>query len=105
MYDKDTRTLLFFGVCVPLRTYLAVREPQKPLLRTAAAVIAYRWLSGKEDATHGRFGGVAWWAEERLHHGLLWLLYSLTGDARALKADVVLGLLNWWAHSINFRPA
>lgn len=100
-YDLRTRNALFFGVCIPLRTALAVYEPRKPLLRAFAAVIGYRWLAGLENGDEGMFGGPVWWAEERLHHGLLWAAYALSGDARALKADVALGLLNWVTHSIN----
>ena len=88
------RTALFWGVCIPMRVYLASRG-NDPLLRTAAAVISYRWLSGLEDGDIGAFGGPAWWADERPLHGVLWGAYAATGISTFLWLDTAVGAGNW----------
>lgn len=88
------RALLFWGVCIPTRAYLASLGDD-PLLRMAAAVIAYRWLTGLEAAHVGAFGGPAWWADERPVHGALWGSYALTGTSGFLWGDLTLGAVNW----------
>ena len=91
------RALLFWGVCIPLRAYLASLG-DNAYLRLAASVIAYRWLTGLETAHVGAFGGPAFWADERPLHGVLWATYALTGDARWLWTDALFGAVNWAAH-------
>ena len=93
-YSKEARTALFWGVCIPLRTYLATRGDRADL-RAFALVIGTRWVAGLEDSHVGQFGGPAWWKEERALHGMLWLGYAATGDSRWLKADVGVGVVNW----------
>ena len=88
------RAILFWGVCIPLRLYLASRG-DVPALRVAAAVVAYRWAAGLETSRVGFFGGPAFWHDERPLHGILWLGYALSGDARWLYADTGFGALNW----------
>jgi len=88
------RALLFWGVCIPLRTALAHVGDSGPL-RVFAAVIGSRWVMGLENGDEGLFGGPAWWKEERPVHGALWLAYAGTGNARFLKADVAFGAANW----------
>ncbi len=90
----DCRGALFWGVCIPTRLAIA-SQADKPVIRATAAVISYRWLSGLEDGHIGAFGGVAWWAKQRELHGLLWAVYAVTGDGRALYADTAFGALNW----------
>ena len=92
-YSKEARAALFWGVCIPLRTYLATRG-DSPVLRAFALVIGTRWVAGLENGDEGQFGGPAWWKEERSIHGLLWLAYAATGDERCLQADVALGITN-----------
>jgi hypothetical protein len=94
MVSKHTRTLLFWGACIPVRTYAATRG-DVAWLRLAALVIGVRWVAGFETAHVGAFGGPAWWANERGAHGVLWLAYAATGDARYLRLDVALGAANW----------
>ena len=98
-YSKEARTALFWGVCIPLRTYLATRG-DSPVLRAFALVIGTRWVSGLENGDEGMFGGPAWWKDERGLHGMLWLAYALTGDERWLQADVTLGITNWATSNI-----
>ena len=58
--------LIFWGVCIPLRTVIAAHAgPKTYLLRSAAADIGVRWLLGMENGHEGMFGGPTWWAEER----------------------------------------
>ena len=94
------RAALFWGVCTPLRFYMARNGDGNPYVRTAAAVIAYRWLSGLEDAHEGAFGGVAFWADERPLHGALWGAYAVSGQSSFLYADVGVGMLNWIGHYV-----
>ena len=69
MYMKAThRALLFWGVCIPLRLSLASLG-NNTALRVFAAVVGARWLTGAEDSKVGRFGGPAFWADERPLHG------------------------------------
>lgn len=88
------RALLFWGLCIPARTYLSTLGDSVPL-RLFATVAAYRWLSGLEDGDVGAFGGPAWWREERYTHGVLWALYAVSGESVFLKADTVFGGVNW----------
>ena len=62
--------LLFWGVCIPLRAWLAA-QGDAPTLRLAATVIGGRWVLGYETGPSGQFGGPAFWKEERTAHGLL----------------------------------
>ena len=94
MLSATQRAVLFWSVCIPLRTYLATRG-DVPWLRAAALVIGIRWVAGYEVGNEGVFGGPAWWAKERPLHGLLLLLYASTGQSKYLKADTALGAANW----------
>lgn len=93
------RAVLFWGVCIPLRAYLASRG-NDPYLRVAASVLAYRWLSGLENGHVGAFGGPAFWADERPLHGALWGAYAVTGNSTWLWADVTVGGVNWVSHYV-----
>ena len=89
------RAVLFWTICIPARVYLASRGDE-PLLRAAAAVVAYRWLSGRESGhLVGFFGGPAWWADERPVHGALWAAYALSGSSNFLWVDTAFGAGNW----------
>lgn len=96
------RKALFWGVCIPLRLYLASLG-DVAWLRLFGLVIGARWVSGRENGDEGMFGGKAWWKEERGLHGVLWLLYAGSGDRRFLQADVTVGMLNW-AHTYLLTP-
>jgi hypothetical protein len=94
------RALLFWGVCVPTRAYLASRG-NDPYLRAAAAVVGYRWLTGLQSAHIGAFGGPAFWADERPMHGVLWASYAATGQSTFLWADTAFGAVNWLQHYLT----
>ena len=95
--DAAQRAQVFWLVCIPVRTSLAVLalRGDRPILRTGAAVVGARWLLGYEMAVEGVFGGPAWWRDERALHGALWATYAATGDGRLLVADTAFGALNW----------
>lgn len=99
MVSLEIRALTFWGVCIPLRFYLASRG-NDTLLRAAAALIGYRWLTGKEKARVGQFGGPAFWADERPVHGALWSSYALTGNSLFLYGDTLFGAANWLGYHI-----
>lgn len=88
------RALLFWLGCIPLRVFLATRG-NDPYLRALAVYIGGRWVLGMETSHVGKFGGPAWWWDERPVHGALWLGYAATGSDRWLKADVIFGMANW----------
>ena len=94
MLTRLQRGALFWGVCIPLRSYLSSKGDD-PLLRFFAAVIGSRWLLGYENGNEGVFGGKTWWKEERPLHGALWMTYAVAGDSRFLKADTAFGAANW----------
>lgn len=94
MVQTNTRALLFWGVCIPLRLTLASQGDTR-WLRVFAAVVSTRWLTGQEDGQMGMFGGPAWWADSRRLHGVLWGAYALSGNSRWLYSDTALGAVNW----------
>ena len=87
------RTILFWGVCIPLR--LVIAHSATPPLRALAAGISYRWLAGLETGRVGFFGGPAWWADFRPLHGVLWGIFALSGDPRVLYIDAAVGAALW----------
>ena len=98
MLSASQRAIVFWGVCIPLRTYLtyfARRRQQSDALRVFAAAIGFQWVSGKQVGNEGVFGGPAFWADERFFHGVLWSGYGLTDDWRFLAADTAFGAVNW----------
>ena len=93
---SEGRGLLFWSVCIPLRTWLGLHATEKSYaLRVFAAVIGTRWLAGLENGNEGVFGGPAWWKEERPAHGAMWLGYALSGDKHFILLDTAYGALNW----------
>ena len=96
----QTRRYIFWGVCIPLRSYLTYTarysRQARNITRTLAAVIAYRWLQGLEVGDEGFFGGPAWWADSRKMHGQLWAGFAITGDWRFLAIDTAAGAANWF---------
>ena len=97
MYTAKQRAKLFWGVCIPVRTTIALYalSADRRALRAAALVIGGRWVAGWENGDEGMFGGRAWWADERRAHGMLWLLYAASGRGEWLALDTVFGASNW----------
>tara|TARA_Y100000817_G_scaffold252280_1_gene204848 strand:- start:4430 stop:4738 length:309 start_codon:yes stop_codon:yes gene_type:complete len=94
MLTPMQRGALFWGVCIPLRSYLSSKGDDATL-RAFAAVIGGRWLLGYENGDEGVFGGPSWWKEERPLHGALWAAYAATGNSQFLKIDTAVGAANW----------
>ena len=97
--SRKQRDILFFTVCIPLRTFLAF-QGNVWWLRAPAMVIGMRWLGGLEVGNEGMFGGVAWWANARPLHGAFWASYALSGESTFLKLDTLFGVANFFANSI-----
>ena len=97
MVDSTSRALIFWGVCIPLRSYLTLRakDNREDWLRLLALFIGAHWITGQEVGNEGVFGGHAFWREERPVHGVLWLAYGATGEWRFLAADTAFGAGNW----------
>ena len=91
------RAKLFWGVCIPLRSAIALyaMQERRRWLRLVAAVIGVRWMAGMEVGDEGMFGGKAWWKEERPLHGLLWAGYAASGNGSLLAIDTAFGMYNW----------
>lgn len=102
-FTEYERLLIFWGVCIPTRVQLALL-PESTLKRLFAVTVASRWILGYEQKTRGFFGGNAWWAEQRKYHGILWMLYALTGEQAYLLSDALFGGLNWVYHKIVNKP-
>ena len=100
------RAALFWGVCIPVRTAIAIKAGQESKrserrltdVRALAVLPTVYWLSGQGGST-GFFGGDAWWAEQRALHGTLWGLYVYTGRSEWLWLDVGVGAMNWFIHN------
>lgn len=94
-------TVLFWGACIPTRTFLTLlaRQNSGPLPRLLAAGPAFVWLTDMVNNNwpirHEKLDKCVWWADERQKHGFFWAAYSVTGDWRWLAADTVYGGLNW----------
>ena len=97
--SPTSRAAVFWGICIPVRLYIVqlVRSGQA-WIRVPASYIAWQWLSGRQVGDEGVFGGVAWWAEERTTHGVMWGAYALTGMWHALALDTAYGAFNWFIH-------
>ena len=107
MLSKEQRILYFLIGCIGFRTVLAITplyipENMLPLLGIITITIGTTFLflyftNGRMNAPEG--GGVTWWANYRLIHGLLYLtasIYLLNRDRTAwipLANDVFLGLV------------
>ena len=97
---------LFFGVCIPIRlllVYLASTLNKNNLrffgifLLVIALGFLYLYFANKRLNAAEATGGVTWWSEYRLLHGLLYLcaaIYAIQGKNTAwipLLIDVGLG--------------
>jgi hypothetical protein len=87
------RAAIFWGICIPTRLYLSITAGQ--LTRAFAAAVAYSWLSGNVSSVEGLFGGRAWWAEERVYHGMLWGAFAYSNNKVFLLLDTLYGGVNW----------
>ena len=104
----QSRTLLFYGVCLPLRTLIAYlayvattsKNPRWKLYALPLAItgLAFAYLyatNGRLQAPEG--GGQTWWAQFRLIHAALYIvaaIYVIQGDKKAwvpLIIDVFTG--------------
>ena len=93
---REYRALVFWGVCIPTRLLISrTASADTTALRALAALIGSRWLLGMENGSEGAFGGPAWGARQRPLHGVMWSLYSVTGDNSFLYLDTVAGAANW----------
>ena len=106
-YTADQRAALFWLGCMPARTALVLlaRTPLSPAVRVFASVVAYRWLSGLDNSHVGQFGGIAWCAEQRQLHGMLFASYALSGNEAWLAADVAVGAGNWLVQKSNLSTS
>ena len=97
------RTVLFWGVCIPARLFMAWLGGSKwsMYVRLFTGVIGPRWIIGWANPYSlfhkdtGFFGGPVWWKDERIYHGMLFTTYALSGDAIYLWADAAFGAANW----------
>jgi len=126
MIDISTRTLLFFGGCIPLRlalVYLTYQLGNSDHVSHQTALTAGALTAGalvaiaigltfvslwtfhlRQNAPEG--GGITWWNSIRPVHGALWILTGVllyTPSLRqfawmVLLVDVILGLGAWIKH-------
>lgn len=111
--DKTTRTVLFFGACLPLRlsASFAAKNFEKESWQLTLLGIVYciiglqtgrLWLFNlRQNAYEG--GGCSWWNHWRPLHAILFLLFglSLVTGLHSDKAyvlpvmDVMVALIAW----------
>ena len=118
-FEKTTRHLLFWTVCIPFRTaYAALAlvlgiNGLHVLLRIQAGVAALQLFNffrslGK---TVGGFGGPAWWAAARPLHMTLYTGFVVSASFAAwwaglfLAADVLLGAVTWHTVRVTYTEA
>ena len=82
-YSKEARTALFWGVCIPLRTYLATRGDRVDL-RAFALVIGTRWVAGLENGelVTVDLGSGEVSSRVQLGDGFVWSLLHVPGEKR-----------------------
>ena len=61
--NLQLRRYMFWGVCMPLRSYITLSARSsfqaRQLLRLFALAVSYRWLQGLEVGNEGMFGDIA----------------------------------------------
>ena len=109
MLSLNTRIVLFFCACIPLRIVLAYLPTVLDknylfyygliLLMPAIGFFYLYFTDSRLEAPEG--GGKTWWAELRIVHGLFYLfaaIYALQMSKLAyipLSMDVVFGLISF----------
>ena len=113
--DKNSRILYFLIGCIGIRVCLAITPVYLPerwlpyfgliTLTIASSLLYLYFTNSRLKAPEG--GGITWWAQYRLVHGMLYLaasIYLLQGKRTAwipLTIDVCFGLL-LFLHKHNF---
>lgn len=118
-FEKTTRHLLFWLVCIPSRTaYAALAlvlgiNSHDVLLRIQAGVAALQLFGFVRSLgkTVGGFGGPAWWAAARPFHMTVYAGFVFSASFAAwwaglfLAADVLLGAVAWHAVRATYAEA
>lgn len=100
MLEKDDRILYFLVGCITARTLLAILPiylPYKwlqiysiPIFLIGASFLFLYFTDGRLNAPEG--GGITWWANYRLMHGVLYLAASIYLFKKQRFAWIPLGL-------------
>ena len=117
MNDIQKRFALFLGGCIPARVFIVFLAKNTPLrylhyLGYIALIPAfgflYLYFTGKRQTGLETQGAPIWWANFRILHGLLYLLFAfyainkISSAYKILFLDVVIGLILFlWHHFIN----
>lgn len=100
VYTYLQRSILFWGVCLPLRYYLRTHYSDRKELRVVYGLTGLKWLFFDDvTQTEGFFGGPLWWKDVRKVHAPLLLAYSATGSQLPLSIDLVVAVVAWFAKS------
>jgi hypothetical protein len=107
-YTESSRTLIYFGICIPLRsflTYIAVKSKINKnnrifnIMRLLFFGMGLAFLKDfliKDKPTHGFFGGKIWWRNLTPIHSLLYLIFAISKNTNLLMFDLIVSLLGFF---------
>ena len=112
-FTNNKRKLLFFGLCIPIRLIIAIlplyisnNKWYRFFLVYLGLSFLYLYLSNERlDAIEG--GGITWWKDLRIIHGILYLLaafYLINNNKLSnilLISDIIVGLIGYYFLRIN----
>jgi hypothetical protein len=91
--NDNQRLLLFFLGCIPVRIIYAIFQNSKYSLWWLNVIIGvyfiYSWATWKGEK--GAFGGILWWNNMRLIHGIIYLI--AIQYPYLLYIDVIIGII------------
>ena len=105
MNSKIYRILLYFLLCIPLRSfiiYLAYKKNKYiPFIILIAGILFTLKYFNNNINDLGAFGGKVWWNDLRLFHGIMYILYFLLQYFEINNAyiiliiDIIIGIISF----------
>ena len=107
-YTDSSRTLIYFGICLPLRsflTYITIKSKSNKnnrlfnfmkLLFFGMGLAFLKNFLKEDKPTHGFFGGKIWWRNLTPLHSLLYLAFVATENTNILIFDLIVSLLGFF---------
>ena len=106
-YTDSSRTLLYFGICLPFRsllTYITIKSKSNynklfnfmKLIYFGMGLAFLRNFFIQDKLTHGFTGGKIWWKHMRPLHSLFYLSFVATQNTNILILDLIVSLLGFF---------